>query len=244
MIYFIVTGYNCEKYVNKCVNSILSQRYKDFRLIIVDDGSTDQTAQLIKGYQSVYKITVARSDKNMGAAHSRFMGLELARHMKIEDEDIIILVDMDDYLIGTHVLDRILQEYENGADCTFGSFTSASGWEPKGWYDDEVLRSRYFRGKGWLFFPLRTFKYKLCKHLTEDWFKWPGGEWIRICTDVALISPIVERCEYGKIHHIPDMLYFYNNRTGNNAGVRYFGKRKETMRYLRRLHNDLSVQTV
>lgn len=49
-ISIIVPAYNTEKYIQRCVDSILDRTFRDFELIIVDDGSTDHTSEIINGY--------------------------------------------------------------------------------------------------------------------------------------------------------------------------------------------------
>ena len=46
----IVPVHNCEKYIEKCINSILNQTFKDFELILVNDGSNDNTAAIIEDF--------------------------------------------------------------------------------------------------------------------------------------------------------------------------------------------------
>ncbi len=50
----LIPVYNCEKYIEKCLDSLLNQTYKNLRIVIVDDGSTDKSAILIKNYQKKY----------------------------------------------------------------------------------------------------------------------------------------------------------------------------------------------
>ena len=51
----LIPVYNAEKYIEKCLNSILNQTYKNLRVVIADDGSTDKTAKIISFYQKTYQ---------------------------------------------------------------------------------------------------------------------------------------------------------------------------------------------
>ena len=53
----ILPCFNSKSYINKCVDSILSQSFSDYELIVIDDGSTDGTSQILDEYASTYPLT-------------------------------------------------------------------------------------------------------------------------------------------------------------------------------------------
>ncbi len=87
----IVPVYNVEKYLSKCLVSILNQTYRDFELILVDDGSTDNSSRICDHYES--------SDDRIKVIHKKNGGLSSARNegIKYSSGDYIIFVDSDDY---------------------------------------------------------------------------------------------------------------------------------------------------
>ena len=82
--------YNRADYVCVAVNSILAQTYEDFELLIVDDGSTDDTVDVLQRYQDP-RIRIERNETNQGIPITRNRGLELARG------EYIALLDSDDH---------------------------------------------------------------------------------------------------------------------------------------------------
>lgn len=90
----IIPVYNVEKYINRCLKSILSQRYNDLEIILIDNGSTDCSGSICDIYAnedaniSVYHI------ENHGVGSARNFGLSKARG------EFIYFVDSDDYLVG------------------------------------------------------------------------------------------------------------------------------------------------
>lgn len=89
----IVPVYNTEKYVGKCIQSILNQTFKDFQLIIINDGSTDDSEKVIhKVIRKCRSNVIYKKIKNAGVAHARNIGLSYATG------DYIAFVDSDDYL--------------------------------------------------------------------------------------------------------------------------------------------------
>lgn len=89
MISIITPTYNRAHLLPRMVNSILNQTYKDWELILVDDGSTDNTAEIIQPYLTDERIKYI-SKNNSGAAHSRNLGVEISKG------GYIIFLDSDD----------------------------------------------------------------------------------------------------------------------------------------------------
>ena len=77
LVSVIVPVYNVEKYLEKCVDSILSQTYKNIELILVDDGSTDGSYDVISGYVSE-NIRVVKKE-NGGVSSARNAGIKIAK---------------------------------------------------------------------------------------------------------------------------------------------------------------------
>ena len=74
----IVPTYNCGKYVEECLNSILSQTLQDFEILVVDDKSTDDTVQRIKKFDDD-RIKLFINKRNMGSAYSRNFAISQAQ---------------------------------------------------------------------------------------------------------------------------------------------------------------------
>ncbi len=93
MISIIVPTYNSEKTIIRCVNSVLSQASLiDFELLIIDDGSTDQTSQLLKAHFSAKsKVSIIKT-VNQGVSMARNLGLSIAKG------DFVLFLDSDDIL--------------------------------------------------------------------------------------------------------------------------------------------------
>ena len=92
MISVIVPIYNSEKYMKKCIDSILSQTYSNFELILVDDGSTDDSSNICDEYSSLDERVIVIHKKNGGVSSARNRGIKEAKG------DYISFVDSDDYL--------------------------------------------------------------------------------------------------------------------------------------------------
>lgn len=80
LVSVITPVYNCEKYIERTLNSVFSQTYKDIEIVLVDDQSRDRSAEIIKGFQGSHpEIVYFLQPENKGAGHARNKALELAR---------------------------------------------------------------------------------------------------------------------------------------------------------------------
>lgn len=88
----IVPIYNVEKYLKKCLDSILSQTFSDFELILIDDGSPDKCGQIIDEYAQKDKRIIAIHQKNQGVSAARNAGLRVSKGKYVG------FIDPDDYI--------------------------------------------------------------------------------------------------------------------------------------------------
>ena len=102
---FIVPVYNTEKYLKKCLDSLVNQTYKDFEIIVVNDGSTDKSSNIISKYQKKYKNIIVIDKENEGLSMARNRGVQKS------NGKYIIFVDSDDY-----VSNKLLEEVDKKID--------------------------------------------------------------------------------------------------------------------------------
>ena len=93
LISIIVPVYNVEKYLSRCIESILSQSYKNLELILVDDGSTDLSYEICKKYKAEDNRVIITNQKNAGSSVARNTGLSYAKG------EFIGFVDSDDWVL-------------------------------------------------------------------------------------------------------------------------------------------------
>lgn len=102
-----VCSYNIEKYIERAIKSVLNQEYENYEIIVVDDCSQDNTAEIIKKYEN-NKLKFFSTEKNSGtAAASRNIAIEKA------NGEYIIFLDGDDTLYDNKTLQKIDQELGN-----------------------------------------------------------------------------------------------------------------------------------
>lgn len=115
MISVIVPVYNAEKYIVPCINSILNQTYQQFQLILVDDGSSDNSLKLCKAFESDLRVRVI-SKQNGGVSSARYEGILASTG------EYITFVDNDD-ILAPEFLEQTMAYMEDNVDIVAASST-------------------------------------------------------------------------------------------------------------------------
>lgn len=90
----IVPVYNVENYLPRCIDSLLAQNYVDLEILLIDNGSNDQSGQICENYAAQFSNITAYHIPNKGVGSARNFGLSKAKG------EFICFVDADDYLVG------------------------------------------------------------------------------------------------------------------------------------------------
>ena len=115
----IVPIYNCEQFLEKCLNSILEQKFDDYELILIDDGSSDKSAIIVDEYEKRYDNIRVLHKENGGVSAARNDGIHLATGK------YITFIDGDDYVSNNYFSSIInfIKEYPNIDLYNFGFFS-------------------------------------------------------------------------------------------------------------------------
>ena len=106
LISVIVPVYNVEKYLADCVESILQQTFRDFELILIDDGSKDRSGEICDAFAETDDRIVVVHQDNQGQSKTRNYGVLISKG------EYIVFVDSDD-LIFPHYLETLYKESQN-----------------------------------------------------------------------------------------------------------------------------------
>lgn len=125
MLSIIIPNYNSEKHINKCLDSILEQTYKNYEIIIVDDMSTDNSVKLIKEYKDE-RIKLIELDHKAYNGGTRNIGVKEAKG------NYILFVDCDDWIYSKESLKEIVKTIASSrADLIRLSYVAHKGKECK-----------------------------------------------------------------------------------------------------------------
>lgn len=112
----IVPSYNVASTVVKCLDSVYAQTYGDLEVIVVNDGSTDDTLQVLRDYQRSHESLILIDQSNQGLSAARNTGLDAATG------EYIFFLDSDDYL-GPEEIGLLADAMDEGLDMAVGGMT-------------------------------------------------------------------------------------------------------------------------
>ncbi len=131
MVSVIIPLYNGEKYIVRCIESVINQSYKDIEIIIVDDNSADSGKEIIQEYQKHYNnIKYIRNLKTLGASKTRTIGLQNST------SNYILFLDCDDW-IDLNSIEKAVQKFELDSEIDIVI------WEIKTAFQNNKICSRY-----------------------------------------------------------------------------------------------------
>lgn len=220
-IAIITTFFNCEKYIEKCINSIISQDYQNYRLFLIDDNSTDRTVEIINQKLNSFaksirdKISFLVNLKNKGAVRNQ---IETIKNFLNGDEIVIILDGDDSFINDNNVLNYYNNLYQDEkTEFTYGSCWSLTDKIPliAQEYPEHVRRNRQYRNHqfNWIipYTHTRTFKAYLVKNIDDSNFKNLKGDWYKAGGDGSVFYSIIEQADPEKIKVVQDIFYNYND---------------------------------
>lgn len=100
----IIPVYNVEAYLENCLFSILNQNFKEYEILLIDDGSTDNSGKICDNYANKYKNIVVVHQPNLGVSSARNKGLSLAKGKYLHFIDSDGTIDADTYIKNIPIL--------------------------------------------------------------------------------------------------------------------------------------------
>ena len=140
----IIPVYNCEKYILRCVESVLNQSYSSFEIILINDGSTDDSLVHLQKLSKRDDRIILINKKNEGVSCARNDGL------KIASGDLICFLDSDDYLSDGFFEEtiRILNSYEEIELISFGYFSDIEDKKLNNKFSDKIsCKDKLYKSK-------------------------------------------------------------------------------------------------
>jgi glycosyltransferase involved in cell wall biosynthesis len=218
----VVPSYNNAEWVEKNLGSIVCQKYDNFRVIYVNDASTDNTLERVNDFiiqhQMAHRFDVVNNEVNKGGCENIYRAVNSCC-----DDEIVLLLDGDDWLAHDGVLARLNEIYANPSTwITYGSYIeyptygyTVANFAKK--LPDTVVENNTVRNhtrKQWCLSHLRTFYAGLFKKIAIEDLQW-DGKFFDASSDIAFMIPMVEMA--GKhAKYLDEIFYIYNRATPLN----------------------------
>lgn len=213
----ITASYNNEKWCENNLNSILYQNYENFRVIYIEDHSTDQTLQkvkeLIEHHPRGNKVQLVANDVRKGALENQYDAIH-----QCDDQTIICIVDGDDWLAHSDVFKRINEIYQDETIwLTYGQFKEYPTGEPGFCVQipEEFVKGNRFRDFTHIPSHLRTFYAGLFKKIKKEHLML-NGSFFEMNADIAAMFPMIEMARKGHFKFIDEVLLIYNGENELN----------------------------
>lgn len=214
LVSVIVPVYNVEKYLEKCVNSIINQTYKNLELILVDDGSKDNSSKICDELAKKDKRIIVIHQENQGVSSARNTGLDICKG------SFVTFIDSDDYIEKEYLSIMIEKLYKNNADlviCGYNQIMSLNIEKHTVGFDTEISQKDFTKGlltqKGYGMNACKLYKREIIGNIRFD-------KELTVGEDTYFILNISKNLK--KCLCITEILYNYN--VNSESIVRKYNK--------------------
>lgn len=208
MVSIIIPVYNTEKYIEETIRSIEEQTYKNYEIIVINDGSTDRTQKICERLKIRNNRILLLEQKNKGVSHARNIGLNIAKG------EFVAFIDSDDILEKTYIEKFVNSITENNCDmvicgfyekysnlCIKNEITKRNSFISVEDALNGVMNQNNVKGFLWN---------KFFKKSIIDMYAIRFDESINICEDSLFVCKYIQYIE--KIYVIPECMYYYRMR--------------------------------
>lgn len=229
-------------YIEKCMNTILNQTYKNFNIIMINDG--------VKDFKKTYEKTkiLYFNDKlgnGPGASKYHFIKYLQDNYTYFNPETIICIVDGDDYLLSNSSLTLINLHYNIN-----NSLISCGNYEGK-WSENIISNVKSYinspnirKNSNFYFPPMRTFKMKLIKYINIQDFIYLDNKFIKKASDKVLFIRLIEICGPKKISIINKKLYYYRDHANCSYNTIDKTYRENCIDYIKNLKPSTEIDNI
>lgn len=209
MITVIVPVYKAEKYLHRCVDSILAQTFTDFEVLLIDDGSPDRSGEICEEYaQKDARVRVFHKD-NAGVSSARNLGLDNAKG------EWVTFVDSDDWVHEDFIKKRFELALVDDADIAYCDIEYVYSTQNVYAKMAEQVEGKASTVNSWILSRTTYSPIILARKNLFDKYDLRYIEGLRFGEDFNLIIKLVMYAN--KVSHIKEALYYYNKQNEGSA---------------------------
>jgi glycosyltransferase involved in cell wall biosynthesis len=203
----VTTLYNAENYIERCLGSLMSQRFKDFKCYITDDLSTDNSVKIVKKtIQDDDRFILIENQTKMYQPGN--YDQVIRNNVNIDDNEIIVEVDGDDWLPDPNTLTRINDVYSDQnvwiANGSFKYHDGRLGFSSRQ-QNLENLRNVRFTAS-----HIRTWRAFLWRKIKQEDLKDEDGVYWKVTGDLSFMYPMLEMSGEEHYRFMNEINYVYN----------------------------------
>lgn len=217
MVSVVVPVYNVEPYLEKCLDSLVNQTYKNYEVLLIDDGSTDSSGKICDDYVKKYPCLRVFHKENGGVSDARNYAVPYIRG------SYVAYVDADDYVEPDYVLEMVEIASNDEADMIISAIQREH-------LDGTIIKKKKYTNEKKIFTPERALEmmcydqigvYSVGKLMSlEIISRFPFPNEIVFGEDLAIMYRIIGACQ--KIVYLDVPLYHYAKRPGSALNRGWF----------------------
>ncbi len=238
-ISIIVPFYNTHKYLKRCLNSIISQTFKDYEVILIDDGSTDYSYKIAERYKLRYNNIKLYKQENKGVASARNKGVLMAKG------EYVAFVDSDDFIHKDYLKRMINVALQTNADVVCCNFY----WL----FNNEIAIKNYINCKTGLFSNIAALNLVISDTYMQSylWNKlWKRDLFVSLniefpnmfFEDIATSFKLIYYAN--KVYIMKDSLYYYTQRSNSILHNFSFSTQGDYLKSLAIIKNFLDTHNI
>lgn len=206
LISVVIPVYNVKEYLPQCIDSVVGQSYHNLEIILVDDGSTDESGEMCDQYAAGdYRITVIHKS-NGGLSDARNAGIEIA------SGEFIVFIDSDDYVSENYIYDMAMQiagQTDMVISMMIKFYDEIVFREDKNtpvtFSSEEALADMLYRKNIPIYAWAKLYRRTLFEHI-----RFPKGQ---LYEDLAIMHLLMHKAK--QIVYVEKYNYFYRQRKGS-----------------------------
>ncbi|MDE7432759.1 MAG: glycosyltransferase [Lachnospiraceae bacterium] len=235
LISIIVPVYNIEKYLERCINSIINQTYKSIEIIIVDDGSTDGSGILCEEF--------AHKDSRIKVLHTMHLGTSNARNCGLREAkgSYIGFVDGDDY-IAENMYEKLIENMKENVDivCCGRRCMNPSGMKNTNFFCLNTVKKFSNREAIQELLLLRSISFSVCTKLfRKELFDGIVFPYKKTCEDLPVAYALIKKSS--NIIHIGEAKYFNCYRADSTSRKGFFKGQITAVLFARDILYDINI---
>lgn len=209
----LTTLYNAEKYIQKCITSLMNQTMDDFTCYITDDLSTDRSVRIVESLiRNDDRFILIKNKQKMYQPGN--YDQVLRNNPEIEDNEVVVELDGDDWLPDNNALQRIEDVYSDNdiwiANGSFKYSTGAPGFASEQIIDENLRQKRFTATH------IRTWRAFLWRKINQEDLKDRDGIYWKVTGDLSFMYPMLEMSGQEHYKFMSDINYVYNEQNPIN----------------------------